>query len=537
MNAGLSTGANDGSSWADAFQGADGLQAALAVALSGDDIFVTEGVYRASSTGTRTESFALKNGVTLWGGFKGGESSPDDRPLLGVGQSILSGDLAGDDSAGGFDDNSYHLIRTVGTDASAVIDRFTIKAGNANGSGGNNDRGGGILCLGNVSPTVRDCYFVDNRSSFGGAAGYCNSGAAPTFTDCGFEGGQGGSFGGAFDLASAGPVRFERCLFYNNTAARAGALEIFATNGVIVSNCIFANNTATGSGGGGAIWVGSGGDTKFRNCTIFENYSTTNAVAGLRNQNAPQTTVVNCILWGNQGPGGTQAANNQANAANQISYSIVEGGFTGVGNLNADPLIGPGPFLIFLPSTGSPCIDAGNNSEVPPGSTTEFWGGPRFFDDPSSADTGLGTAPIVDIGAHELGTWNEVIPGCSSSFLNLSKGYAPAHIGESLILNAVSMQLGGPDLAVFFAGVNGTSAAGCGLLLPGLGEVLLDPFLPITFLGSAASEFGYAYLVLEVPDKPALVGKVIAFQAAGVTLSSTGTTVEFSKMLLATIYP
>ncbi len=536
VDAGLTTGAGDGSSWANAFQGPDALQAALAVAVSGDDIFVAQGTYRASSTGTRTESFSLKNGVTLWGGFLGGESSPNERPVIGTYHSVLSGDLSGDDASGGLNDNTFHLIRTVGTDATAVIDRFTVLAGNANGTGSNNDRGGGILCLGNVSPTVRGCTFQDNRSSFGGAAGYCNSGAAPTFTDCSFIGGQGGSFGGAFDIASGGAVRFDRCGFFGNTAARAGALEIFATNGVVVTNCAFAGNTATGSGGGGAIWVGSGGDTKFRNCTIYANSSTTNAVAGLRNQSATQTTVVNCILWDNQGPGGAQAAANQANAANQISYSIVEGGFAGVGNLDQDPLLSAPSLLIFVPEPGSPCIDAGNNNEVPVGIALEYWGAPRFLDDPATVDTGLGSAPVVDIGANEWGSWTESVAGCFGNSLGLGSQYPPAQVGEPFVLSATTAVLG-PGLALYFAGADGTNASGCGLLLPGLGEVLLDPFTPKAFLGTAVFDPSSALFQLAIPNQLALVGKVAAFQAAGVSLSLPGAPIELSSMLRVTFFP
>jgi hypothetical protein len=63
---------------------------------------------------------------------------------------------------------------------------------------------------------------------------------------------------------------------------------------------------------------------------------------------------------------------------------------------------------------GSPCIDAGDNNAVPPdtadldgdGNTTELtpWdldSHPRFIDEPNTIDTGNGTAPIVDMGAHE----------------------------------------------------------------------------------------------------------------------------------------
>ncbi|MHC4846348.1 MAG: right-handed parallel beta-helix repeat-containing protein [Planctomycetota bacterium] len=383
VDAGLTTGLDDGSSWADAFQGADGLQAALAVAVSGDEIFVAQGTYLASSSLDRAASFALKNGVTIWGSFAGGESSPDDRPPFGTADSVLSGDLAGDDGGGMFGDNSYHILTTAGTDLTAVIDGFVVRSGAATTGGGNRDRGAGILCIGGASPTVRNCRFIANRCTFGGAAGYIGTGGAPRFTDCTFEDGIGGSFGGAFDIAGGGLVRFDRCLFRNNTAARAGALEVFATSGVWVINSIFIDNVSTGSGGGGAIWLGSGGKL---------------------NSGSGNSTITNSILWDNEGPGGAQASANQVTASMKVNHCIVEGGFAGgVGNLGADPALTDIVGGDFTLTASSPAIDAGDNTAIL-GTTgvLDFAGLPRVTDVLEVADTGIGPAPVIDIGAHEF---------------------------------------------------------------------------------------------------------------------------------------
>jgi len=57
----------------------------------------------------------------------------------------------------------------------------------------------------------------------------------------------------------------------------------------------------------------------------------------------------------------------------------------------------------FRLSTGSPLIDAANNSTVPAITTTDVAGLPRFMDDPATVDTGSGAAPLVDMGANEFG--------------------------------------------------------------------------------------------------------------------------------------
>jgi hypothetical protein len=402
VDANLATGLGDGSSWANAFQGPDGLRAALATAVSGDKVFVADGRYLPSSTGTRSESFSLMNGVEIYGGFLGGEANEFERPPFGVAPSILDGDLAGNDGASIFTDNSYHLIRTTGTNATAVIDGFVVRAGNANSGSSNNDRGGGILIIGGVSPTIRNCEFIANRCTFGGGAGYIN-GSTPRFTSCRFIDNIGGSFGGAFDMNN-GAARFDRCYFEGNSASRAGALEIFATSGAIVTNCIFYGNVATGSNSGGGIWVGSGTSALIRNCTLVANRSTGAATGGGLANSGASPSIVNCIFWDNSGAGGAQNSGTQISTGTPATYSIVEFGLVGAGNFFTDPQFVDVATRNFALQAISPAIDAGNNAGVPSTIVADFLGARRFFDEPTVADTGLGLAPIVDIGAHEYTT-------------------------------------------------------------------------------------------------------------------------------------
>jgi parallel beta-helix repeat protein len=537
VDADLATGANNGSSWADAYQGSAGLQTALAAAVAGDQIFVAEGRYVPTQTTTRTISFALKSGVAIYGSFLGTESTPAERPPFGSAWSILDGDLLGDDATLGIADNSFHLITTTGTNSTAILDGFTVRGGNANTGGSNNDRGGGILIVSAVSPTIRNCLFTNNRCTFGGAAGYISSNGAPTFTNVTFQNGNGGSFGGAFDIAGGGALRFDRCLFQNNTAARAGALEIFSSTGPIVSNCVFRSNTATGSGGGGGVWLGSGGNPQIRNCTIVGNSTTNvNGVGGLRNQGATNATIANCILYDNEGPGGAQAAANQTNTGNNITYSIVEGGYTGTGNSAADPQFVNAAGLDFRLLASSPGVDAGNSAAVPAFATLDFAGAVRFQDVPGKLDKGAGTTPRVDIGAHETApTAFTAIAGCFANTADLSSPSQGLQVGQNATLK-LAAGLYPTGLGLYFLGVDGT-VAGCGLPLPGLGEVLLAlaPF-PST-LGTAATVSGLGTFAIAVPNSPSAAGLTVAFQAANVDLIGAGNPVELSTGLFATIAP
>ena len=123
-------------------------------------------------------------------------------------------------------------------------------------------------------------------------------------------------------------------------------------------------------------------------------------------------TLTNCILWGNTAPTGAQIYNDGTSSAT-VSYCDVQGGWAGTGNINANPLFvdADGPDNIvgteddnLRLSSGSPCIDAGDNNAVPGGIVTDLDGLSRFFNDPATSDTGNGTPPIVDMGAYEYQT-------------------------------------------------------------------------------------------------------------------------------------
>lgn len=435
VDANQNTGANDGSSWAAAFQGPLGLQSALAAATSGDQIFVAQGTYLPTATTSRTASFQLKNGVDVLGGFTGTELTPAERPPFGAAETILSGDLAGNGSGPGFfNDNSYHIIRTVGNNATAVLEGFTVTGGAATTGGSNNDRGGGILCIGNVSPTIRHCRFIQNRSTFGGAAGYVNNGGSPSFTDCSFEDGVGGSFGGAFDIAGGTTVVFERCLFRGNIAARGGALEIFSSTGPLVSNCIFTDNTATGNSGGGGLWIGSGGNTRLRSCTVVGNHSTTNNVAGVQIQSAGAVTLRNTIVWGNIGPASATEQQAQLPINANASYCLIGGGaFPGTGNVTGDPLFVNLAGADFSLTASSGAVDAGDNTQSIAGVLVDFAGNDRFVDVASVLDTGVGPAPVIDMGALERPD--------DSPFVDL--GHALAGAAGAPILDLTGTLVGG----------------------------------------------------------------------------------------------
>ncbi|MCK6448303.1 MAG: right-handed parallel beta-helix repeat-containing protein [Planctomycetes bacterium] len=414
----LTTGANDGSSWADAFRDADGVAAALAVATAGDEVWVAAGSYVPTTLGTRSSSHVLKVGVVVYGGFAGGETSVSQRDVLAH-PTILTGDLAGDDAGGNFGENSFHVVVGSGTDATAVLDGFTIRGGNANVSGANQDRGGGVLCIGGAGPTIRNCVFTANRCTFGGGAGYANA-AGPSFIDCVFDANVGGSFGGAFDFANGANVTIDRCVFRNNSAARAGAVELFANSGRVF-NSLFYANTSTGAGSGGALYV-QGGSPQIRNCTVVQNQATGSSGGGGLRIASGSPVVTNCIFDQNTASGGASGPTAQISPVTAVvTYSLIPAGFAGTGNLAATPsydATGPFPFRL---AASSPGVDAGDNAGIG-GAGLALAGAPRRLDVFATPDAGVGAAPIVDMGAFEsdgdcnangVADWTDIALGTS----------------------------------------------------------------------------------------------------------------------------
>jgi hypothetical protein len=90
-------------------------------------------------------------------------------------------------------------------------------------------------------------------------------------------------------------------------------------------------------------------------------------------------------------------------------------------------------------SAVSPCIDAGDNGSVPLGLTEDLDGNARFFDDLATPDTGLGRAPIVDMGAYELG--GAVSPWTDLGFALPGINGAPALIGTGTLEAGLPMTL------------------------------------------------------------------------------------------------
>ena len=215
--------ANSGRNWGNAMKT---IRVAIDACEStgGGEVWVIEGTYVPGTA--RTDTFQLRSGVALYGGFDGTETSQDERDWTAH-VTILSGDIGkqGDDS-----DNSFHVV--TGAD-NAVIDGFTIMGGNADGYFAS-EAGGMVNNF--SSPTVINCTFTRNRGWNGG--GMHNYFSSPMVNNCIFNGNSAGQYGGGIYNSSSSPT-VTNCTFFENTASVSGGGMENRNSSPMVKNCIF----------------------------------------------------------------------------------------------------------------------------------------------------------------------------------------------------------------------------------------------------------------------------------------------------------
>jgi hypothetical protein len=277
---------------------------------------------------------------------------------------------------------AYHVVQCVsGEDANTVLDGFTISDGNAYGPDPNDQSGGGMFNY-QSSPIVTNCTFSGNSAEYygGGMSNINNS--SPMVTNCAFSG---------------------------NDATYGGGMHTLNNSNPTVTNCTFSGNAAISWGGGMRNF---GSSPTVTNCTFSGNTVKYQSGGGMHNYDS-SPTITNCIFWGD-----APDEIYDVRSSSIVSYSDVQGGWPGTGNIDADPNFAHVITLNLRLLPSSPCIDAADNNSVPPdmadldsdGNTVEptpfdLNDFPRFVDDLCTVDTGNpGTPgpPVIDMGAYEF---------------------------------------------------------------------------------------------------------------------------------------
>jgi uncharacterized repeat protein (TIGR01451 family) len=357
----------------------------------------------------RSDAISSNGGGMYNNGASGGVSSPalTDVTFRGNRASTLQ---RGDGNGGGMYNNGYSGV------SSPTLTNVTFSGNQADGT----DRGygGGMYNNGDSgvsSPTLTNVTFSDNlaagvlSNSYGG--GMYNNGiygtSSPTLTDVTFHGNRanapsGYSYGGGvynYGLYGASSPTLTNVTFRGNQASNGGGMFNNGSSGVsspTLANVTFSGNQA-GYGGGMYSQGYSGASSPTLTNVTFSGNQASNG-GGLYSSaysGVSSPTLENCVLWGNTASSGGAQIYSVYGAAPVVRNSIVQGGYAGVGNLDADPRFVAPIAASSAPTTegdyrlrfGSPAIDAGNNLSVTV--ATDLDGKPRI----------QGFA--VDMGAYE----------------------------------------------------------------------------------------------------------------------------------------
>ena len=254
-----------------------------------------------------------------------------------------------------------------------------------------NGKGGGICCLYNSSPNLNNVIIKDNSAMNGGGI-FISYNSCPNLNNVIIRSNTAtyidGHGGGIFCYSYSNPSLINVIIEKNTAQGNGGGILCGWYSSPNITNVIINDNIAyswnTGSGGGGICCSHS--SPNLINVTLCNNIveNSYNNGGGIFCGYDSNLDLVNSILWNNS-PQEIYIESGSVTA----TYSDIQGGWSGTGNIDADPLFADpenGDFHLTwtnfpIPdSTMSPCIDTGDpNSPLDPDSTRADMGA-YYFD-------------------------------------------------------------------------------------------------------------------------------------------------------------
>lgn len=315
------SGIGYGTSWANAFRD---LQQALKATTEGcsgiTQIWVAEGTYKPGDSSDKT--FAIPDGVSVYGGFEGTETSITLRDY-NENKTILDGYI-GENEYG--QDRSSKVV-TMGDET--LLDGFTVKNGVDGVSGSSSDF------------TVKNCIINDNVQ-YGIR---CLNGDT-TFSWCVIKN---NGFDGVYCFGTSTILNLNNCKIYNNTRSGIYCYNTLPT----IKNSILYQNGSLGEYYGIKLYNIPTGSL-IRNCTIAHNIN-----EGIKHNGTNNPDVRNCIL----------AYNNdelRQLGSCSVSYSCVydpnDPNTPTNNNINCNPgfAYDYGKYGYYHLATDSNCVDTGD---------------------------------------------------------------------------------------------------------------------------------------------------------------------------------
>jgi predicted outer membrane repeat protein len=285
-------------------------------------------------------------------------------------------------------------------------------------SGNSSNSGGGIFCNGNSNPSLENVTIADNTAEYhgggilcrysspslenvtitgnsangnyyGGGGIYCSQGSSPSLENVTISDNFALSGGGIGCRSNSNPS-LENVTISDNSAIYGGGIFCCVNSNPSLVNVTITGNSANAGGG---IYCNDSSPSLI-NVTISSNTAIYSNGGGILCDDNSNPSLTNCIMW-NDSPEEIYIESGSVTA----TYSDIQGGWAGSGNINEDPLFvgtGADPYSLL---EDSPCIDAGipdtTGLNLPP---WDIIGNLRIWD-----GDGNGTA-IIDMGAYEYGS-------------------------------------------------------------------------------------------------------------------------------------
>ncbi|MCP4644969.1 MAG: hypothetical protein GY851_31295, partial [bacterium] len=248
---------------------------------------------------------------------------------------------------------------------------------------------------GDIAPVIEGLHVTGGASDAFHGAGIHNDGSASTLSNVTISGNVAWDLGGGIYNLNDGDMTLTDVVIHDNAAWPAhpygfGGGMYNNRSDATLTNVVFYDNKASKGGG----IASDRGHLTLTNVTLTANWAVFGD--GIYNRYS-DPSLTNCIVWGNRPENIFNVPGTGADPV--ITYSNIEDGYAGTGNIDANPLFANAASGNLRLQSTSPAIDAGDNAAV--SVATDLDGHPRRTDVSTIPDTGNGTAPIVDMGAYE----------------------------------------------------------------------------------------------------------------------------------------
>ncbi len=432
VDAGAS-GANDGSSWANAFTNIQpAVDAALASGGAKDEVWVRAGTYRptrahsvtSGPTTITVKSFDVNGSVKVFGGFAGTETTRATRDFA-TNVTTLTVPASGSEPlqlvrVGGFGAVDGFTLTGVAPPSvgagwypvaavlagSGRLSNCTI-SGNVTSVGLPESSYGAAVLLLTGFPTVNACTISGNTGralqaltgSFdnGTISGNLSRPGDPAAVfgpdDLVTLSGSSRVFGGSITSNGSSGVRYSK-IVRGDLLSRVARVSV---TGNRASNALVGGQYINTLVKGNICGVNAMANAALFNCTVQDNIGTGTTNCGGSNN----------IVWGNGPAVGPRTYADQVGVSPNFAYTTIEfwSSNGGVGNNGDDPLLDANGRL----QGGSPAIDSGSNALHPDGVFRDLDGNVRFAGT-SVGTGGQGIAPVIDRGCFEFaafgsGSW------------------------------------------------------------------------------------------------------------------------------------